>query len=76
MGHRSNPEPPLLRLQEAQPHSGLLQASLVTLYTVYVTWAALANVPGKQDVSLGSGEGFTGRDPTLGSVLCPLVSGG
>ncbi|NXG41491.1 SERC2 protein, partial [Psilopogon haemacephalus] len=35
----------LPKVQEAQPHSGLLQASLITLYTVYVTWAALANVP-------------------------------
>ncbi|NXG71647.1 SERC2 protein, partial [Baryphthengus martii] len=44
-GYGSSPEPRPLRLQEAQPHSGLLQASLVTLYTVYVTWTALANVP-------------------------------
>ncbi|NWT04190.1 SERC2 protein, partial [Mionectes macconnelli] len=35
----------LPKIQEAQPHSGLLQASLITLYTVYITWAALANVP-------------------------------
>ncbi|NXW74581.1 SERC2 protein, partial [Hirundo rustica] len=37
----------LPKIQEAQPHSGLLQASLITLYTIYVTWSALANVPGK-----------------------------
>ncbi|XP_055656632.1 serine incorporator 2 isoform X1 [Falco peregrinus] len=35
----------LPKIQDAQPHSGLLQASLVTLYTIYVTWSALANVP-------------------------------
>ncbi|KAF1503429.1 Serine incorporator 2, partial [Eudyptula minor novaehollandiae] len=35
----------LPKIQDAQPHSGLLQASLITLYTVYVTWSALANVP-------------------------------
>ncbi|XP_057243497.1 serine incorporator 2-like [Malurus melanocephalus] len=35
----------LPKIQEAQPHSGLLQASLITLYTFYITWAALANVP-------------------------------
>ncbi|NWU18257.1 SERC2 protein, partial [Cephalopterus ornatus] len=35
----------LPKIQEAQPHSGLLQASLITLYTIYITWAALANVP-------------------------------
>ncbi|KAL2295939.1 hypothetical protein Nmel_017469 [Mimus melanotis] len=42
------PEHPLLCLQEAQPHSGLLQASLITLYTIYVTWSALANVPAQR----------------------------
>ncbi|KAM8795984.1 serine incorporator 2 [Eudromia elegans] len=35
----------LPKIQEAQPHSGLLQASLITLYTMFVTWSALANVP-------------------------------
>ncbi|NXD31611.1 SERC2 protein, partial [Spelaeornis formosus] len=35
----------LPKIQEAQPHSGLLQASLITLYTIYITWSALANVP-------------------------------
>ncbi|XP_059344636.1 serine incorporator 2 [Ammospiza nelsoni] len=38
----------LPKIQEAQPHSGLLQASLITLYTIYVTWAALANVPSQR----------------------------
>jgi hypothetical protein len=33
--------------QEAQPNSGLLQASVVTLYTMFVTWSALSNVPGE-----------------------------
>ncbi|KAI1231293.1 Serine incorporator 2, partial [Lamprotornis superbus] len=42
------PKHPLLCLQEAQPHSGLLQASLITLYTIYVTWSALANVPSQR----------------------------
>ncbi|XP_004465792.1 serine incorporator 2 [Dasypus novemcinctus] len=35
----------LPKVQEAQPNSGLLQASTVTLYTVFVTWLALSNVP-------------------------------
>ncbi|XP_006862244.1 PREDICTED: serine incorporator 2 [Chrysochloris asiatica] len=35
----------LPKVQEAQPNSGLLQASVVTLYTMFVTWAALASVP-------------------------------
>ncbi|XP_013915514.1 PREDICTED: serine incorporator 2-like [Thamnophis sirtalis] len=37
----------LPKVQDAQPHSGLLQASIITLYTMYVTWSALANVPEK-----------------------------
>lgn len=70
-GYRTRPEHPPLRLQDAQPHSGLLQASLITLYTIYVTWSALANVPSEQDAALGSGGGGTGQDHTLGWVLCP-----
>ncbi|KAM5247270.1 serine incorporator 2 [Ctenodactylus gundi] len=35
----------LPKVQEAQPNSGLLQASVVTLYTMFVTWTALSNVP-------------------------------
>ncbi|CAL8247865.1 unnamed protein product [Lota lota] len=33
----------LPKVQEAQPHSGLLQASLISLYTMYVTWSAMTN---------------------------------
>lgn len=33
-------------VQERLPHSGLLQSSLVTLYTIYLTWSAVANNPG------------------------------
>uniref|UniRef100_A0A146LIL8 Putative serine incorporator n=1 Tax=Lygus hesperus TaxID=30085 RepID=A0A146LIL8_LYGHE len=32
-------------VQESQPKSGLLQSSVVTLYTVYLTWSALSNNP-------------------------------
>ncbi|BES97379.1 Serine incorporator (Serinc) [Nesidiocoris tenuis] len=32
-------------VQEAQPKSGLLQSSVVTLYSVYLTWSALSNNP-------------------------------
>ncbi|KAI5947205.1 Serine incorporator 2 [Manis javanica] len=35
----------LPKVQNAQPNSGLLQASVVTLYTMFVTWLALSNVP-------------------------------
>ncbi|XP_044093583.1 serine incorporator 2 [Neovison vison] len=35
----------LPKVQEAQPNSGLLQASVITLYTMFVTWLALSSVP-------------------------------
>uniref|UniRef100_A0A480RL00 Serine incorporator 2 isoform 1 n=1 Tax=Sus scrofa TaxID=9823 RepID=A0A480RL00_PIG len=37
----------LPKIQDAQPNSGLLQASVITLYTMFVTWLALSNVPGE-----------------------------
>lgn len=39
--------PAVLCLKESQPRSGLLQSSLVTLYTMYLTWSAMTNEPGK-----------------------------
>ncbi|XP_044064070.1 serine incorporator 2 isoform X3 [Siniperca chuatsi] len=38
----------LPKIQEAQPHSGLLQASLISLYTMYVTWSAMTNNPDRK----------------------------
>jgi hypothetical protein len=35
----------LPKIQEAQPRSGLLQASLITLYVQYLTWSAMTNNP-------------------------------
>ncbi|TMS18439.1 Serine incorporator 1 [Larimichthys crocea] len=35
----------LPKVQEAQPSSGLLQASLISLYTMYVTWSAMYQQP-------------------------------
>ncbi|CAK6975320.1 serine incorporator 2 [Scomber scombrus] len=38
----------LPKVQESQPSSGLLQASIISLYTMYVTWSAMTNNPDKQ----------------------------
>uniref|UniRef100_A0A452SX86 Serine incorporator 3 n=1 Tax=Ursus maritimus TaxID=29073 RepID=A0A452SX86_URSMA len=35
----------LPKIQEHQPRSGLLQSSLITLYTMYLTWSAMSNEP-------------------------------
>jgi len=37
----------LPKVQEHQPRSGLLQSSVVSLYTLYLTWSAMSNQPGK-----------------------------
>lgn len=34
-------------LQDASPQSGLLQSSIITMYTMYVTWSAMTNNPSK-----------------------------
>ncbi|XP_062268141.1 serine incorporator 1-like isoform X1 [Platichthys flesus] len=33
------------KVQESQPHSGLLQSSFITLYTMFLTWSAMTNEP-------------------------------
>uniref|UniRef100_A0A672FHS6 Serine incorporator 1 n=1 Tax=Salarias fasciatus TaxID=181472 RepID=A0A672FHS6_SALFA len=38
----------LPHIQESQPRSGLLQSSLVTLYTMYLTWSAMTNEPDRK----------------------------
>ncbi|XP_064204909.1 serine incorporator 1-like isoform X1 [Anguilla rostrata] len=38
----------LPKVQEAQPQSGLLQSSLISLYTMYVTWSAMSNNPNRK----------------------------
>ncbi|NXN95490.1 SERC3 protein, partial [Rhinopomastus cyanomelas] len=35
----------LPKVQEYQPCSGLLQSSVITLYTMYLTWSAMSNEP-------------------------------
>ncbi|CAG06009.1 unnamed protein product, partial [Tetraodon nigroviridis] len=38
----------LPKVQEAQPSSGLLQASVISLYVMYVTWSAMTNNPNRK----------------------------
>ncbi|KAL0962172.1 hypothetical protein UPYG_G00336650 [Umbra pygmaea] len=38
----------LPKVQDAQPSSGLLQASVISLYTMYVTWSAMTNNPNRK----------------------------
>lgn len=33
------------KVQECQPSSGLLQAAVITLYTMYLTWSGMSNEP-------------------------------
>ncbi|KAF6111329.1 serine incorporator 2 [Phyllostomus discolor] len=53
----------LPKVQEAQPNSGLLQASAVTLYTMFVTWLALSNVPDQKcNPHFDNGTALTGPE--------------
>ncbi|KAB5586343.1 hypothetical protein PHYPO_G00000500 [Pangasianodon hypophthalmus] len=38
----------LPKVQDASPQSGLLQSSLISLYTMYVTWSAMTNNPNRE----------------------------
>uniref|UniRef100_A0A8C5U5K3 Serine incorporator 2 n=1 Tax=Malurus cyaneus samueli TaxID=2593467 RepID=A0A8C5U5K3_9PASS len=64
----------LPKIQEAQPHSGLLQASLITLYTFYITWAALANVPSCLGLRNGTGSA-TAPEPLTTWWEAPSIVG-
>lgn len=39
-------------VQESQPRSGLLQSSIITLYTMFLTWSAMTNEPGENLVEI------------------------
>ncbi|XP_038624006.1 serine incorporator 1 [Tachyglossus aculeatus] len=38
----------LPKIQESQPRSGLLQSSVITVYTMYLTWSAMTNEPDRR----------------------------
>nr|CAG4644840.1 EOG090X07ET [Leptodora kindtii] len=59
----------LPKVQEYQPCSGLLQSSVVSLYTMYLTWSAMSNQPDRackpNFSSLVNGEPDGGQKPTI-----------
>ncbi|MBN3278847.1 SERC1 protein, partial [Polyodon spathula] len=62
----------LPKVQESQPRSGLLQSSVVTLYTMYLTWSAMTNEPDREcNPSLLSIIGYnnTGTPSSHGHVI-------
>ena len=52
----------LPKVQEHQPRSGLLQSSIITLYTLYLTWSAMTNEPERS------------CNPSLMSIITHLTS--
>ncbi|XP_027801143.3 serine incorporator 3 [Marmota flaviventris] len=50
------------KIQEHQPRSGLLQSSVITLYTLYLTWSAMTNEPDRS------------CNPTLLSIITHIAS--
>uniref|UniRef100_A0A4W5KDD8 Serine incorporator 2 n=1 Tax=Hucho hucho TaxID=62062 RepID=A0A4W5KDD8_9TELE len=64
----------LPKVEEAQAQSGLLQASLISLYTMYVSWSAMTNNPSEsQSPMLTPGLSFF-VSLCLSPPLSPLLS--
>ncbi|XP_064412260.1 serine incorporator 1 [Latimeria chalumnae] len=61
----------LPKIQESQPRSGLLQSSIITLYTMYLTWSAMTNEPDRKcNPSLLSMIGYNNTGtPTQGQFV-------
>ncbi|XP_073241839.1 probable serine incorporator [Porites lutea] len=64
----------LPKIQEAQPKSGLLQASIISLYASYLTLSALSNQPTDQGEEIcGSSLGTIENSETVALVVGLLV---
>lgn len=64
----------LPKIQEAQPKSGLLQASIISLYASYLTLSALSNQPTDQGKEIcGSSLGTIENSETVALVVGLLV---
>ncbi|KAM4842353.1 serine incorporator 3 [Thomomys bottae] len=50
------------KVQECKPYSGLLQSSIITLYTIYLTWSAMTNEPDRS------------CNPALLSIITTIVA--
>ncbi|CEF63556.1 TMS1 [Strongyloides ratti] len=65
----------LPKIQENFPHSGLLQSSFMSMYTVYLTWSALTNNPDKScNPSLRKLLGPTSDIPSSYATPIPVES--
>ncbi|XP_064651953.1 serine incorporator 1-like isoform X2 [Lineus longissimus] len=49
----------LPKIQEVNPHSGLLQSSIITIYVMYLTWSSMTNQPDRR------------CNPSLASIINP-----
>ncbi|KAL7827008.1 hypothetical protein AOLI_G00322170 [Acnodon oligacanthus] len=64
----------LPKIQEAQPSSGLLQSSLISLYTMYLTWSAMTNNPNRKcNPSLLQ---LVNNNPTASTAPTPTIAPG
>lgn len=55
------------KVQECQPSSGLLQAAVITLYTMYLTWSGMSNEPDRMCNPSGSLISSDNLAPGLGN---------
>ena len=63
----------LPKVQEYQPRSGLLQSSVVSLYTLYLTWSAMSNQPGK-NLNIPQNAYKYHLISTLGTLFCHFMN--